>query len=718
MTNTTQGGKAERQLAHSMFERWQEVQGYTPQHALDLFQVFNLTGFAYKGQLTSGFGQIGYKGEASAGVNFGDLVAPGLVTASVEAGLGGERSGFSLLAVQRHPRHLYGERLQPELIPAEKNDKGEEIAPAQLKIDQKPFWKNGHPICVLPMRGSVKGMKFNLGAKVGVGVEADDVGELGISVSAGAEVGGELLHARVEENDVLHYAAVTDSELKSTFRDLLLTGGAKELNMVIAAWLAEEVGAEADQETETFLKEAGNVGQTLLADWAEKLGVNVEETALVKMLVKRLQESKTKDLAAALQNLNQGIQKQLQQTHSLRRRRQLEARQRQIDGFYELLTVKPQEERKKKRGNSGVAPVPHVNLSIVGGAAQAGAEAKAALELKGIGKAEGEGTAGVAGSASLVSYRFQTYTLFETKKSVQPLIYTQDTLLTYRDVEIKAALKAGVELDLPDGHPYKEPLEKEKEWTPYCYRTLTYRSANLFWTYPGGGGERVSLTPGEGSGLSFGSGIQLPRLLALVRYLAGEPGEDAKKLDKLLNQLAQQLRVPAQTLRRFLEQSGGKDGLLYQVDPEQFTVDTLLLESSFTFPGATLLTEDRGGEKRFLLTASRKENGWQLDDLLTQKEVDAFRKQLQKQAENGEDQPQLEALRLRYRLADRWDRSERLFKLGFSLVIKLGANLQRRKMAGHEGVVDLITWFAHEPFNHVPMQGYELTAPPVALLHH
>ena len=101
-------------------------------------------------------------------------------------------------------------------------------------------------------------------------------------------------------------------------------------------------------------------------------------------------------------------------------------------------------------------------------------------------------------------------------------------------------------------------------------------------------------------------------------------------------------------------------------------------------------------------------------------QIDDFRDAMIKAQENNHEW-NLEAIRLRYRIADTAVRDEVKFKLGFK-VLGTGAGIALHEVdrAGSEGIVDLTTvWFnGLARYNAIgqSQNGYEFAVPPVALL--
>ena len=81
----------------------------------------------------------------------------------------------------------------------------------------------------------------------------------------------------------------------------------------------------------------------------------------------------------------------------------------------------------------------------------------------------------------------------------------------------------------------------------------------------------------------------------------------------------------------------------------------------------------------------------------------------------------LQAIRLRYRIADSENKRRTRFSLGFKYIASLGVQLESVENAGSEGIVNLGThWFGEfAKYNAMDnqTQAYEDAVPQVALLH-
>jgi hypothetical protein len=88
--------KARRQLSRQLQET---IETSDPDSVLNLFQAFDLTGFSYKGQMTSGYGERGTRVSFDVGFDFGALILPGLLTLEVEAGMTGQETRYTAISL-------------------------------------------------------------------------------------------------------------------------------------------------------------------------------------------------------------------------------------------------------------------------------------------------------------------------------------------------------------------------------------------------------------------------------------------------------------------------------------------------------------------------------------------------------------------------------------------------------------------------------------------
>ncbi len=340
-------------------------------------------------------------------------------------------------------------------------------------------------------------------------------------------------------------------------------------------------------------------------------------------------------------------------------------------------------------------------------------------------------------------YHLQTWVRRSARLNGPPVICTQKTVINYKQLVMPTS-------------DHKDPLWQRDLRTVdtsgefagnILHNSMSYRSAVVFWEYPLRGlpiTETTNKNCLPGSGISYGVSVQLRRLVKLMEALSKiQPVDGIIRIRdpwrKPLKALAQGLHVTEQDLIRFCRSSWLKDayapvsntkkpdekkGVVTEEDIG-FPTDVVLLESSFVVPPNTPV-------------ALVQEN----QDDVTMSGVD---KELFDKLEKPEKNFELQAIRVRYRIADFkanfkaskinkvWDIAVK-FPLGLFTGIEPGIDLTRVDRAGMLGVVDLYThWMSKDlaiyntPGATVIVNGrkekvnpkvpYEKGVPPVVLLH-
>ncbi|MBP6473175.1 MAG: hypothetical protein KBE23_13855 [Chloroflexi bacterium] len=273
------------------------------------------------------------------------------------------------------------------------------------------------------------------------------------------------------------------------------------------------------------------------------------------------------------------------------------------------------------------------------------------------------------------AYRFQTWTPAKNFKG--NMIMTQDTVIDYRMVQKSA-----------EAH-LKKP-EKEK---PLVYNMMTYRSAVVFWRYPEKTEDinTVFRASETNSGVCFGVSVQALKLRECVLAASALSSEQ----EILLDSLSAQLRMTTDQLKTCLSESWVFDR---EFKPD-FPTEIILLESSFTTEPS--LTAD-------IVAPQKNQSPYQIKNGFLDEMVARTRT--------------LQAVRIRYRIADLAENKQTLFKLGDS-DSSPGIQLNSVTRAGSEGVVDIDTqWMTPYLKDQLsespdPSKASRQAIPPVALLH-
>lgn len=306
----------------------------------------------------------------------------------------------------------------------------------------------------------------------------------------------------------------------------------------------------------------------------------------------------------------------------------------------------------------------------------------------------------VGGSIKKTLYRYQSLTYINGSNGTKrQLVMTQDTTITYKQAALSGLkLEVKIEGSANFGGRGVEGgvgAELQPSWAKAEYNALSYVSGVAYWF----SGERTPELYAAGSGYALGQSCSLPNIVALGAYNAS--GDMTLKTDAATSDyckaLALRLRVSEAQVKSFLEQGGLSMCEALTFDPN-------------VNPGAVLIEASFAAEPELTWRKSFGETTNQLDD---------FRNaMITKGAATSERA--LQAIRLRYRIADAASRDETKFKLGFKLLGNgAGIALSSVDRAGSEGVVDLTTvWFNQlARYNSAGQtEAYELAVPPVALL--
>lgn len=629
--------------------------------------------------MTSGYGERGIRAGVSVSIDFGDLILPGIVTAEIDAHLAGSSTIYDLIILQRFPREVTS------------------------------GWSTVTPICLYNLVGKARRIEAGVSASIGVGVNAS-VGEFGLKADLGASLEANLMGQvmRLNHHYMKAHQDTSDPGLASTVFDLL----SDALPAVIQEWIAQvlyEQNPDRDKSLDWGKEETKKSIKASIMTWLNSVLAGIEVSDIKNLLEQDMSKKGAIEAAKkALVQLQGLLEKKFSVDDGVRYGEDEDPNPVRIEQLRlcrlllgHLNEMNKQPERASKPPDDGQWPANHLDLLAGQVTGSASAEGKASVNIKLV-EAGAEASAGVDGRVNLLSYRLQTRC--PGRGVIAPLVMTQDTIITYRQVKAKAEAKAEVNAHL-DLHPAEEEALRQlkvSEEATYYYRTMTYYSVIAYWTPPGiGKGVKArklakthSVFCHEGSGIVWGASVQLSRLVDLIKALGKAEAPDDKS-KKLLTNLSHSLHVSVETLRKFLSEVK----ILTDSDPAQFKTSTLLLEAGFSIVDKSGFREITGGT----LT---KSVGFKLPNLLKDEGIKSI-------LERAEAQP--DVLRLRYRLSDRWDRTDSVFKLGFSKFLGLEISIERIKEAGHEGVIDLAVWFRAEGSSITT--DYEHNVPPVALLH-
>jgi|GEM_PF-6019680 len=297
---------------------------------------------------------------------------------------------------------------------------------------------------------------------------------------------------------------------------------------------------------------------------------------------------------------------------------------------------------------------------------------------------------GLKGQLKHTAYRYQT---FATSAKLKPLIYTQDTQITYRQAKFKAA--NGFQWAGAEDEYTKSFLGKNMK-----VNAMSYRSVNAYWLYPYALPTNGKVQAEKGSGVSFGVTILTRELVKCSAQLIANKGNPGR-YKRMISMLAEYLYITEDILIAFLR---SPNIALLTVKNAQGR-EALLLESNFAFPNDLQLNVKSQSKKiekesidtelirvRSMLDFLDPNNTLQYINPTesSQPDVASFIKDLGSDSTKEASCAQhLNSLRIRVRMADDSE-SEVPFKLGPNLFVQTtGITLSKIEKAGEEGILDI-----------------------------
>ena len=259
---------------------------------------------------------------------------------------------------------------------------------------------------------------------------------------------------------------------------------------------------------------------------------------------------------------------------------------------------------------------------------------------------------------------------------------------------------------------------------------MQYESAVAFWAPPEEAGiaegETTSVDLGHGSGFSFGQSVEVNRFNHYLNRVLAHP----EKKCGYMEALALRLHVTYEALLKFLLEHGnsglvGDIAYLTKMDPETRAKyadhipkpTAFLIESSFALHDPASVSLEAVWSRKSKWVLGPKTRGQSLRGTFIGK------------GRNPKDCGALQAIRLRYRMADDVSSSKTRFSLGIRYIAHAGIEYASVEEAGSEGIVNLATtWygeFAHWSKAHHGSHGgtnaeqkaREQIVPQVILLH-
>lgn len=734
--------------------------------AISMYQILNISGLDYKGQMSSGFGEKGIQVDASIKVDFLDFFAPGIpaLELSAEAKAKATVTKETLVVLQRFPGRVYSSRISH--------------LPFTTQLPS-PIWDTSTPITLLTLDGGSINLEFGITATAGyqAPLSVDELG-LGLSLSAQTKISGKSI--RLKDRYPGSYPSPSDTNLAKASAlqsavDKLLGGQSKaDLKVEVEAWIEamfqewlKEIESSSPPDAKTkatrlkSLKELMKgkiytVKEQLKETAIDELATEIE-TTLDKYIFSKINtafnapvigdklrkwttsSTKSKDLLLRLTELNSTISN-LKFEDNPNRDELIQGQKAvlaQLNTYINLLQrfdrkVKDNTNDSGTNGKSDRTPknyLSYFNLfSFAGGI---GVDAKAGVS-GGIKKQLGDkpdvpgeeylpdpevslsytgeinGMAG--GEAQVMSYRFQSYGY----DGGAPMVYTQDTWITYRRIEASATAMGELGFTAPE----YEQQQQKTAGANLSYYSMTYQSIGRYWLHPIMGADKALVQPGNGSGLCFGISVSSQRLIDCAKT------PNNQKNQKLLKSIARQLRVSLSVAQEFVVNYAPIADIAPLQDgfPEQ-----VFLESSFAFPEGTRITLNKKSTKIGKQTIGYydPEDGFkdaQIKQFRTKLETDSSKTVNNPITQNPTPEPTLEAIRLRFRIADFDSSTEPLFQLGFPVLkSSLDIDISKARAAGQEALFDYhVQWYNNKEYNTNPglfTEAQERSVPPVVLLH-
>ncbi len=697
------------------------------------YQVFNLSGFDYKGQLSCAYGISGGEGKLGVELNVLDMLAPLFPIAELkvvgDTSLALEKE--SLLVLHRFPEAVYPTRaimIDSHRMPIQKSQYPSQITPLTSA------WNTVNPLSLLHFRGHGGEVAFKITLQAGVNLGLmsfiDELGfELSVVAKGSLELKGSL--KRLSAPYVSCYPSPSDTHAAEASRletmiDHLLNQPDRQslkaeveewINFMVQDWLnahsntatpqtRAEVRSKRSRAKEKvwgYLSQAKQVVSRLpVADITTTIENSINDVLLSKLnaelrlpvfhtwLDNWLKTSSTTGLLIQLRTLQENIRVS-NASPAVK-----EAAWLQAQRYEELLL------RFYRRYQSGQSPakplevrdyLSHFKMFAFCTTAQVGVSAGVSadplaryipvssgieLKLQGAADAGAEAT----GSGQFISYRYQA--INDAGKGA--LVYTQDTWLAYRRwaASAEALARAGF-----GGYEYEKQVGAQKH-----HYALSYTSSAIFWEYQQvHQDEQGYYTYAQsGSGICKGMSVSTKRLVDLARGVA-RPG--------LQRAISEQLAISPAQLTEFLQASE-----IGAIDPVQDGLPAnVFLEVGFALSGNQRVGLRQKQRGRNPTTAVFDVTGQYEDRGLRMKEAGTP-----------------EWIRIRFRLADVDKSKEPIFKLGFPVVLpRINIDTSRIKGAGQDALFDYYAhWFNNPEYNTIPRLAWwaqELSVPPVVFLH-
>lgn len=693
------------------------------------YQIFNLSGFDYKGQLSCVYGISGAEGQVAVSVNLLEVLAPLLplpiAQLEVTGNVGLQYEQQSLVALHRFPTRAYNGRV------VRLGEHGI-VHASQLPrvMAAREVFRTERPMTLLPFQGFGCEVSLSLqgyaGRRLAPAQFIDEAGfELALEVGASAGLRGYCKRFRAPYTG--YFAAPSDADAEEAARleqvvdSLLYRPDKSQLKAEVEAWLDTMVqywlstyGAPPAPQTVSRAPQTQSKRERARQKWREWVGkakdagarlpiarvtegvesilndyflaaVNLElrVPALHRLLDDWLKTQRTSTLLDRLRILKKQVQASPAPTE-----RKVEAL-RQARRYEELLL------RFYRRLDPTAAPDPlqiHDYLShfktfsfAVGAKASANAVAAGQISLPEVPYAsglqlslQGEASARAEGdvSAQFITYRYQA----ANTAGADTLVYTQDTQLTYRRWNASAGAMASA------GFGAFEYERQTGAMKSHC--AFVYTSTAMFWNYRVVFKTQSGLytEPLNGSGVCRGMSVSTNRLIALAKNPDSQP--------RLASAINRRFGLDRSQLSAFL--SAAQIGAL---DPRQPGLPAnVILEVGFPF-----------ADRQLIPVQQKQSDGVPIYDVVGGvSDILSLRS--------------AEWIRIRIRVADVDRSQDPIFKLGFPAILpRVSIDASRIRGAGQDALFDYyVHWLNNAEYNTNPRLAWwaqELSVPPVVFLH-
>jgi hypothetical protein len=288
-----------------------------------------------------------------------------------------------------------------------------------------------------------------------------------------------------------------------------------------------------------------------------------------------------------------------------------------------------------------------------GGAVGAGVSAEVGAKVSVL-AASAEATATVRVESKRTRYRLQHYT-----RAPGYVMFTQDTILYYSQTRWDTATEVKYTGKQKEGGSDKPAVNQ-----------FSYESAQAVWSWTPTVSNTCPLL--LGSGISIGLSVSVEMFRTLCGHETGALAACAKAL-----------KLSEDQLMDAIEDFGSS---LWDAD---FPVDALILEATFAVELAAVpLTWAEPSPGQMAARAERDVLEDETNDAEYENLTPTIDKNVLEHMKRAEAKWRLQAIRLRYRLADAKD-SSTTFKLGTGRLVKVGIELSSIERAGASAVVDL-----------------------------